>query len=191
MAKQGYDDGVFYLPDNWTYPPGIGNGAIWTNIRNEELHLYMRSEHFTIPHSGYDKCYLTKSLDQSFVKNRWANVSFNTETFDLGGMHDSTTNPERITIKKDGFYLITYQLALQSMSDQAYKTRIYKNNTSSLLGAIFNASPRVKPSTIYINNAMFVKLLKDDCLVLQVYHDHYESKCVYKDDTYFAIARIF
>lgn len=54
------------------------------------------------------RCRLTKSTTQSIANNTTTSVTFDTEAFDDGGMHSTTTNTSRVTIPTggDGTYLV-------------------------------------------------------------------------------------
>ena len=54
-----------------------------------------------------DGCRLTRSTDLSVNDQTATPVGFDTESYDVGGLHDNVTNNSRVTIAVAGKYLIT------------------------------------------------------------------------------------
>lgn len=49
-----------------------------------------------------------KSAVQAITTGTWTAVTWDTETYDVGGMHESVTNPSRITIQTAGVYVFSF-----------------------------------------------------------------------------------
>lgn len=79
---------------------------------------------------------LTKSASQSISNNTATLVTWNTETYDTDGFHDTSTNTDRITIPagKDGYYLITciVQWDTININGNAYAS-LSKNGTQQIV----------------------------------------------------------
>ena len=59
-------------------------------------------------------------------------ISFDTELYDIGGLHDPTTNPTRLTIKSAGVYLVAAAADCEYPDPQANFAYIQKNSTTTL-----------------------------------------------------------
>jgi hypothetical protein len=72
----------------------------------------------------------TKSADQSISAVTWTALTFDTETFDVGGYHSTATNTSRITVPagKAGYYLVNARWNWDNASALGYRFgRIMKN----------------------------------------------------------------
>ena len=73
------------------YHSGIGRWIlIGSNYRNREA------------------CRVWHNADQTISHNTYSYLSFNQEDFDTDGMHDTVTNNGRITIQREGTYLVGF-----------------------------------------------------------------------------------
>jgi hypothetical protein len=93
----------------------------------------------------------------------FVNVTFDTETIKNAPTildHDNI-NPERIYIKRDGIYLISYEAKVQDAS-----VRLYKNNTTLIAGSdkSFNAGSSHR---ILAAASVIVSLLNNDYITVQ------------------------
>ena len=88
-------------------------------------------------------CALAKSTAQSLTSGAYTNVTFDVETIDVGGFHESVTNPSRITIPsgKGGYYLVVYAI-VTSNGDSTGIGALYKN------GSRYNTTSGYKSITI-------------------------------------------
>ena len=109
--------------------PSCANGAIWTNLTDEELSSCFPSGIYTIPHSGYKRCNLIKSVgnDQLIAPGIWTPITFDDEIYDVGNIHDKIINNERIYVTP-GWYDIAHQIDWQSKKDTSYQGRIMMND---------------------------------------------------------------
>jgi hypothetical protein len=85
-------------------------------------------------------CRLTSSTDQTLSDGTWADLAFNTETYDTDAMHDPSTNNTRITIKTAGKYLITGQVFIKAGDVSVRAAAIRYNNTADLAATTFSAT---------------------------------------------------
>ncbi len=61
-------------------------------------------------------CRVYRAVDQNFLTGLQSAISFDSERFDNDAMHDLVVNPDRITIKTPGIYLVTGTIAWQPNS---------------------------------------------------------------------------
>jgi hypothetical protein len=72
----------------------------------------------------------TKSGDQTISAVTWTALTFDTETFDVGGYHSTSSNTSRITVPstKAGYYLVNARWNWDNASTAGYRFgRIMKN----------------------------------------------------------------
>lgn len=164
-------------------------GTIYTNLTTEELSACMPSGEVNITHSGYHRVSLVKSEDQSIASDTWVNVGFDTEEFKVGNIHSNTVNNERVTIEKDGCYMIYFAGNFENSDNNLFSAKILKNTDESM--AVMKAITPEALATVTPKNVALINLEKDDYICLQVKHDCTESKSLYADGTYFIVTRIF
>jgi hypothetical protein len=80
----------------------------------------------TVKNSEMHRCCVTKSADQSISTATWTKITFDQEEYDVGSMHDNSTNNTRITIKEAGQYRINYHIKHESMDKISYEIRAKK-----------------------------------------------------------------
>jgi hypothetical protein len=82
------------------------------------------------------RCRATKSADQSIPNNTLTTVTFDTEDFDLGPLHDTVTNNSRFTVPVggDGIYLIIAQASWTGRAGSGGRlgAYVYKNGVTRL-----------------------------------------------------------
>jgi hypothetical protein len=104
---------------------------IWTNMSTEELKVCFGGEICNVPHSGFDRCQITKSIDQTIpVGSSWTNINWDQETFDNKVMHDTVIDNDRITIQKTGIYDILYKVEMEIGDKSTCNLRVQKNGSS-------------------------------------------------------------
>lgn len=189
--KVGWINRAFLLFNN-EIPPDCPEGSIWTNLTEEELYFCLSSGQQAIPHSGYHRCSLTKSVDQTIPDVIWTEITFDQENFDVGGLHDILTNNERITIQKDGDYRIIYQIRSDTKDKSRIETRVYKNGSSVVEGTC-NVSVGSKDASEACLNLIspLISFIVDDYLTLQVFQDSGGNQDVKASNTFFGIQRLF
>lgn len=78
-------------------------------------------------------CRVTRSTDQSIPNGTTVDLVFNSEVFDSSGMHDSGTNPERITFNQPGYYEFGLNVEMQIGNDyNRINLQIRKNGGSHI-----------------------------------------------------------
>ena len=115
---------------------------------------------------------IRKTDDQTITNGEvWNNITWNSEDFDFGNMHSTTTNNKTITIIKDGYYLVSYHLKVESNDKTSYNSRILKNGI--MLETACDTSVGSKESSLLTlgNTGNIFYLENGDELVLQINHD--------------------
>ena len=77
---------------------------------------------------------LTKSVGQTFNSNTFTKVTWDTETFDVGGYHDNSTNNTRITIPsgKAGYYQVNFNSAWAASASGSQRVgRLVQNGSAT------------------------------------------------------------
>jgi hypothetical protein len=82
----------------------------------------------------FSGCRVTKSSAQSTSNSADSVLTFDTETFDVDGYHDNSTNNSRITIPsgKTGYFLINGQVSWAANASGVRLMDIYKNGATRL-----------------------------------------------------------
>lgn len=141
---------------------------------------------------------VTKSADQSLSNNVFADVSWNTETYDDGTLHDNATNNERLTVPTsgDGLYVITANLGFNvdtTGADFQVNVRIYKNaGTSTLLGEVRSVHVD-QTGIIAIPLTIQAKLVATDFVRVQAMlgtSGVFLTSTIEADDSSFAMVRV-
>jgi hypothetical protein len=112
-------------------------------------------------------CMLSKSAAQSVSATTYTAITFDTETFDVGGFHSTSTNTSRITIPTGlgGYYSVVFSTEI-SNGDYTGVAAIYKN------GSKFNTAPGWKSVALGsggFGNATIMNLVAGDYIEVQVY----------------------
>ena len=74
------------------------------------------------------------SANQELANASWSTISWDSEDFDNGGVHDTTTNNSRFTITADGLYLVIGV------------SRFASNDTGSRMGALLLNGSALNPA---------------------------------------------
>lgn len=70
---------------------------------------------------------------QTLTTATYAAVTFNTEDYDVGGLHSTVTNTSRLTIVRAGYYRFTAALVWASNATGIRKAYMLKNGTTTLV----------------------------------------------------------
>jgi hypothetical protein len=114
-------------------------------------------------------CGLSNSGVQSIPNATWTAVTFDTESWDNGGYHSTSSNTSRITIPsgKDGVYLFTANVVLANAGGTYRYIKIYKNGSAISLQNMNNLSGDVAA----MGYSMLVKLAATDYIEVFVLQD--------------------
>lgn len=80
-------------------------------------------------------CRVYSNATQSVPHNVLTGLNFNSERFDIGGLHESVTNPSRITCTIGGIYQITGQIAWPQLADNTRRQIQIRLNGGAAIGA--------------------------------------------------------
>ncbi|GAI27174.1 unnamed protein product, partial [marine sediment metagenome] len=83
-----------------------------------------------LPAGGYTEgCKVYSTSSQTIYDGAPANLTFNSEDYDTDEMHDLVIDPERITIKTAGIYLITFHGHIQQNGAGERQADILRNTS--------------------------------------------------------------
>lgn len=137
-------------------------------------------------------CRVTHSVAQSITSGVGTSLAFDTEIFDNGSLHDTSTNNDRITVTEAGVYIITASVNWAANASGRRQLSISVNGTGSPLVGVnhFATSGSVGSlqtvTTIYqasISDFFVVRALQDSGSALNIDQTNYYSPI-------FAIAKI-
>lgn len=77
---------------------------------------------------------LTKTADQAIPNATTTDITFNAEEVDTHGGHSTSSNTNRYTSQKAGYYQLSAQIAFDANSTGYRTAYIQKNNTGTVLG---------------------------------------------------------
>jgi len=185
------DRSSIILPGCVNDPVSPVNGEVWTNLDTSEIKAVFGGHVCTIPHEGFDRCCLSKNDSQTIDPGVvWTDVEWNVEDHDSNDLHSLSSNIQRITIRKDGFYVFLYKIRMSSDDKFSYDLRIRKNDTVNLLHSE-STGVGSKDSSILtiIDETPLVQLNEGDYLSLQTRHDDNFSKDILPIGSFFACER--
>lgn len=96
----------FTTPRTWVTGEVVTAGLLNTHVRDNISFL-----------ANPPKCRVYNNANISISDNTETSLTFNSERFDTDTMHDTGTNPGRITIKTAGTYLVGANFRLQVGND--------------------------------------------------------------------------
>jgi hypothetical protein len=111
-----------------------------------------------------------KSANQSIPNATWTTLTFNSESFDTDGFHDTSSNTSRMTIPsgKGGKYLVQWQAAWDPNATGSRNTKIIINGgTTVAYGTWSMALTGAGDSTIHANTAV-LSLSVADYIEIQI-----------------------
>jgi hypothetical protein len=158
---------VAYSDPNSIHNPATGTSppASWgDNIRDNVVWLAGDGA------SGNSKpmCRVYHNASQNIATATWTSVLCNSERYDIGGMHSTTTNTSRITVPTGGagVYHIGGQVRFATNATGIRAIRLLLNNTTSI-GQRNSTATSTDPCHIGI--ACDYKLAAGDYVEVQVY----------------------
>lgn len=100
----------------------------------------------------------------------WTTLTFDSESYDLNGMHSTSSNTSRLTAQRAGVYSIFGSIRFATSSSGTLRgVRIVVNG--SVIIALDLRPPNGAASTVNITIASCYKLAVNDYVELQVYQD--------------------
>lgn len=117
------------------------------------------------------RCRVRNSADITIATGTSTKLTFNTEDFDYGGMHSTSTNTGRITIPTggDGTYLIGAQVLWAANGTGIRDINIKLNNTTYL--AQNTALTAGAGTTMTMSTSTLVALTATDYIEVEVYQN--------------------
>jgi hypothetical protein len=117
-------------------------------------------------------CKLTMSGDQAIPDTTDTKIEFDTEVYDNGGLHESVTNPSRITIVEDGIYLFGFDMLWEAEAAAVGGRSAYFliNNAPTAQGDKTHAAI-ANNKTVRLHCAVTFELVATDYVEVEVYHD--------------------
>lgn len=73
------------------------------------------------------RCKVTQSAGQAIGSGSWVQLTFDTETYDVGGFHSTSSNTNRLTMPEDGVYIISAAIYTSTATSGALSVTL--NNT--------------------------------------------------------------
>jgi hypothetical protein len=169
-----------------------GDLHVITNMSTEEIGIIFPSGTCKIPHSGYDRCCLTKSSSQTIpVGTDWNDVTWDGEAYDTNDMHSVVLNHERITVKRAGIYSFGYKIRIESVDKFSCSTRLTKNGIPILRSGNIKTGSKDASTITPSDLISIISLDVDDYVVLQTKHDYNQSKDILPGDSFFCCERRF
>jgi hypothetical protein len=168
----------------------VYNGSAWVAHKIVDAQIdaaaaISRSKLATLPAA---RVYRTTA--QTIATGTVTAVSFDGETFDIGGMHEGVTNPSRLTVSEAGIYIVTGTLELTTASSAgSYRTISLRVNGSYVIADV--------AGTLSTFNRLGVAVVHQfsasDYVELVVFHDQGTNGTVVKQDffsPYLSMARV-
>ena len=167
-----------------------GQADSFIKVNSEEKQFEFFSG--TVTNSVMHRCAVNKSADQSISSNTWTALTFNQEKYDVGNMHDNSTNNTRITIKEAGEYKINYHIKYESDDEVIFESKIKKNGSTDIDGTCDTEGGSEDASYGTLQNHSFlITFAVDDYLELYFYQDNGGAKDVLSDNTFFEVYRVY
>ncbi len=123
---------------------------------------------------------------QSINNSTWTILSFNSERWDNGDFHSTSTNPSRLTCNRDGKYELWAKVEFTSNSTGYRAAMFYKNGSSF---TVYVTQPAINGTSTIVNVSFPFDCVEGDYWELRVFQNSGGSLNV-AGDVYFAIHRI-
>jgi hypothetical protein len=127
---------------------------------------------------------LEKSADQTIPAGGWTSITFDTELFDVGAMHDGV-NPTRVTFTTDGVYTIQPMIRWDGSGNTSFSGRILKNGATDLYK--FFGHTTTGGEELTIGTSRQFEFNRGDYIELQGMHSFGAGIDVLSDDTFLVV----
>jgi hypothetical protein len=119
--------------------------------------------------SGQPRCSAFHNTTQSIANITWATVQLNSEDMDVGGMHDTVTNNERVTVPAGGggLYLMTGKVTFGVGSVGVRAAMVRLNDTTALMQ--LGTAPAGVGDSVTVTFSHVGVLAAGDFITLQAY----------------------
>lgn len=135
--------------------------------------------------SAFSGCSVYKSAASQTISNSTGtNITFDAEQFDTDSYHSTTTNTERLTVPKTGYYLLSGNIDWQG-SSTGYRQMTFQKNGADLLYTY--STPNSSSNST--NNSYIAYASANDYFVLRVWQNSGGNLLAYNgaQDTVFSI----
>jgi len=99
---------------------------------NDQKLLADSAETLGIKWAGYSGARVYKSGTQSISNASETTILFDLEQFDTDSYHSTSSNTGRLTVSKDGLYIVGYVLELAANATGVRYSRLFKNGATNL-----------------------------------------------------------
>jgi hypothetical protein len=110
---------------SWTAPASFSSGDTLTaaqmNVISDDLKFL----------KNVDRVRVYQSASQSVADQAWEHITFDSEDYDSGGLHSTSSNTDRLVAQVDGWYQVKGQVTWESNATGRRDIQIRKNDTSS------------------------------------------------------------
>jgi hypothetical protein len=166
------------------------DNCILTNMSDEEIEVIFSSGKYKIPHSGYSRCCLIKSVTQSIKPLKWTNITWDAVNYDNCEMHSIVLNHDRISIKRNGIYELKHKIRIQTNDKTCINTRLVKNGVETIPQSGKTQTGSNNFSTIILETTTpMINFKENDYISLQINHDDKKAKNIFPKDSYFSCER--
>ena len=115
---------AYTTPRTWTAGETVTAALMNTHVR-DNLAAIVAAHPLIIPAAR-----VYNNADITVANNTETTLTFNSETFDTDTIHDTSTNPERLTCKTAGIYLVYANIRFEADADGVRAVFLYVNGTS-------------------------------------------------------------
>lgn len=147
-------------------PAGPVEGQIIYRTDENELYTWDGTAWQAI-YVDLNKCSLHRTTVQTLPTGAYTPIEWDAELYDLNNMHDNAVDPERITIKKTGYYLVEAQIYIIPNLPASLEILITKNGTAWGDREVQTTEPNQQ----VLNVKKVLYLLKDDWIAVVVFHN--------------------
>lgn len=152
----------------------IAESKISFDTSNGHTHDGVDSTLISLP-SDRVRCYL--SANQSINNNSWTEVSWNSESYDTNTMHDTSTNPEDITIKTAGLYQVNVQIRWSDISTTGSRGIRVKQNGTIVMNPFLDVSGMSSYQFVECSDSLVFAV--NDVITVEVFQDSGSAKNIY------------
>ncbi|MBI2035685.1 MAG: type II secretion system protein [Candidatus Liptonbacteria bacterium] len=160
-------------------PTGASNGYVLTSDASGNASWQATSA------AAQRTAEVKKSSNQSVTNATWTALTWDTETEDFGGLHDSVTNNSRFTIPAGGLYLVCANVSFATNSTDARRIIFYINGGSATTTQINSVSSGQEPTILH--ECSRLRLAANDYIEVWARQDSGGSLNVRKDESVFSI----
>jgi xanthosine utilization system XapX-like protein len=115
---------AYTTPRTWTNGETVTAALMNTHLR-DNLTAIVAANPLVVPAAR-----VYNNADITVANNTETTLTFNSETFDTDTIHDNSTNPERLTCKTAGIYLVYANIQFATDADGVRQVIFYVNGTT-------------------------------------------------------------